>query len=94
MIKCDFNGVECNGSKIMLIADVTTIMHHLLEKEIVTADELIDAVELAQKSEEEVAKEVDDLMDKRPEYRVLDMLFNVLPHDVVDRVLCGNDSDD
>ena len=56
MIKCDFNGVEYKGSKIMLISDVTTIMHHLLEEEIVTADELIDAVRLAQKSEEEVAK--------------------------------------
>lgn len=94
MIKVDFNGVEHKGSKIMLIADVTTIMHHLLEEEIVTADELIDAVGLAQKSEEEVAKEVDDLMEKKPEYRILDMLFDVLPHDVIDRVLCGNDSDD
>ena len=64
MIKVDFNGVECKGSKIMLIADVTTIMHHLLDEKIVTADELIDAVGLAQKSEEEVAKEVDDLMEK------------------------------
>ena len=63
MIKVDFNGVEHKGSKIMPIADVTTIMHHLLEEEIVTADELIDAVKLAQKSEEEVAKEVDDLME-------------------------------
>ena len=93
MIKVDFNGVECKGSKIMLVADVTTIMHHLLEEEIVTADELIDAVKLAQKSEEEVAKEVADLMEKKPEYRVLDMLFDVLPHDVIDSVLCGNDSD-
>lgn len=93
MIKVDFNGVECKGSKIMLIADVTTIMHHLLEEEIVTADELIDAVKLAQKSEEEVAKEVDDLMEKKPEYKILDMLFDVLPHDVIDSVLCGNDSD-
>lgn len=93
MIKCDFNGVECKGSKIMLISDVTTIMHHLLEEEIVTADELIDAVELAQKSKEEVAKEVADLMEKKPEYKILDMLFNMLPHDVVDSVLCGNDSD-
>ena len=93
MIKVDFNGVECTGSKIMLVADVTTIMHHLLEEEIVTADELIDAVGLAQKSEEEVAKEVADLMEKKPEYKILNMLFDILPHDVVDSVLCGNDSD-
>ena len=94
MIKCDFNGVEYKGSKIMLISDVTTIMHHLLEEEIVTADELIDAVRLAQKSEEEVAKEVADLMERNPEYRVLDRLFDILPHDVIDSVLCGNDSND
>ena len=93
MIKVDFNGVECTGSKIMLVADVTTIMHHLLEEEIVTADELIDAVKMAQKSEEEVAKEVADLMEKKPEYKILNMLFDILPHDVVDSVLCGNDSD-
>lgn len=94
MIKCDFNGVECSGSKIMLIADVTTIMHHLLEEEVVTADELIDAVKLAQKSEEEVAKDVAELMERRPEYKVLDRLFDILPHDVIDSVLCGNSSND
>ena len=61
MIKCDFANVSWRGPKIILQAEVSTLLHSMIKNGVFTPEEIDDIVADAKKTEEQIAEEVEAL---------------------------------
>ena len=59
MIKCDFANVSWRGPKIILQAEVSTLLHSMIKNGVFTPEEIDDIVADAKKTEEQIAEEVE-----------------------------------
>ena len=59
MIKCDFAKVGWSGPKIILRAEVSTLLHSMIKKGVFTPEEIDDIVVDAKKTDEQVAEEAE-----------------------------------
>lgn len=59
MIKCDFANVSWSGPKIILNAEVATLLHSMIKNEVFTPEEIDDIVANAKKTDEQVAEEAE-----------------------------------
>ena len=59
MIKCDFAKVGWSGPKIILNAEVATLLHSMIKRGVFTPEEIDDIVANAKKTDEQVAEEAE-----------------------------------
>ena len=63
MIKCDTDGVvEIRGRKFELMAELSVIIRELRNMRVLTDDDVKDCLEQASKSDEELSKEINDMI--------------------------------
>lgn len=59
MIKCDFAKVGWRGPKIIINAEVSTLLHSMIKNGVFTPEEIDDIVANAKKTDEQVAEEAE-----------------------------------
>lgn len=59
MIKCDFAKVSWSGPKIILRAEVSTLLHSMIKNGVFTPEEIDDIVADAKKTDKQVAEEAE-----------------------------------
>ena len=59
MIKCDFAKVSWSGPKIILSAEVATLLHSMIKNEVFTPEEIDEIVADAKKTDKQVAEEAE-----------------------------------
>ena len=59
MIKVDFAKVSWGGPKIIMYAELSTLIHTLIKREKFTPEEIDEIVADAKKTEEQIAEEVE-----------------------------------
>ena len=59
MIKCDVAKVNWSGPKIILNAEVATLLHSMIKNGVFTPEEIDDIVANAKKTDEQVAEEAE-----------------------------------
>ena len=65
MIKCDNAGVvEIRGRKFELMAEFTVIIRELKNMRVLTDDDIKECLEQASKSDEELSKEINDMIEE------------------------------
>lgn len=63
MIKSDFGTIEVQGNKVLIMSEVSSLMQGLIEKEILTREELEKSVEIGLKTKEEISKVSKEILE-------------------------------
>lgn len=70
MIKCDFAKVSWSGPKVIMYAELSTLIHALIKREKFTPEEIDEIVADAKKTEEQIAEEVEAIKREAPPEQV------------------------
>ena len=57
MIHVDENNIQCNGSRIEILSQFTALMHNFIASSFMTKEEILQAVDLACLSDEELERD-------------------------------------
>ena len=81
MISYESGKVKISGTKVELLAEMTTLMNAMIREDIAEADDLTECVRLASLSKDDLDKEVSNVLSddtKKELDKLLDDVFNLL----------------
>lgn len=85
MVSCDKGFVQIKGTRIELITDLACLMHSMVNDEVVDRDMLLELVDDACKSEEEIHEEA---------IKANKQLMNTMVQQIAELLSKGYDKDD
>ena len=81
MISCDTEQIKIEGRKTVIMAELTSLVHALIEddgEQVLTEEELDKCVDLAKMSDEEIDNGIKSMADKMSPEQLLRVLIGTL----------------
>ena len=81
MISCDKGQIKIEGRKTVIMAELTSLVHELIEddgEQVLTKEELDECVDMAKMSEEELDDGIKSMVDKMSPEQLLGALISTL----------------
>lgn len=78
MIKSDFGKVEVKGNKILIMTEVSALLHSLRKTKTLTKEELIKIIKDSFRSEEEIEKNANKILNNMTLSESLELIKDVI----------------